>query len=112
SLVALTVLASTLGACASQARAPRLEHAGRSSAGDSTPGVVLCSSRWLNGSFGPACSETPRVGVGALEPTPTPRALVPTDPWLGTIGLRGQSGACEVGMGFCVPNVLSSGVQP
>jgi hypothetical protein len=98
-LVLLTCAAS-LAACASPApakpRAPR--------GGDT--GVVLASPSWLNGAFGGVSRDECETGCRAIQRN---AALRPSDPWIGTVGVRSLLGqSCEAGMGLCVPNPLPS----
>jgi hypothetical protein len=100
-IATLAVVATALSACASQApvrpRAPR---------GGDDSGVVLASSSWLNGTLGGSPAERPVTGNCAVR---TNCALQPTDPWLGTVGVRSLLGdSCEAGMGLCVPNPFPS----
>lgn len=97
----LVAAALAISACASRDDRPH---------GTCTTGstVVLASSGWLNGSLEPRNPDESCVGCRAVVGN---AALRPDDPWLGTIGLRLLPGDCEVGMGLCVPNVLSSSAQ-
>lgn len=99
-IATLATVAAALSACASQATVrPRAPEGGDGA-------LVLASSSWLNGTLGGSAGECTRTGDCAVRSN---RALQPTDPWLGTVGLKSFfGGSCEGGMGLCLPNPFPS----
>jgi hypothetical protein len=98
-VAAAIVAAAALGACASQ------DPTAAGGSRDAETRVVLSDSRWLDGRMEP--NVAPQTSVVPRSVRANTR-LDPTEPWIGTIGLRSAlSKYWEFGLGVCVPNPTS-----